>query len=160
MREAIMERMLLGMLTVLGSAGAVAAGEVGTFYQGRTIELYVGSSPASVYTRDARLVASHLGRHIPGKPNIIVKNMPGASGIKSANFLYGVADRDGSKMAVFNKSMALYEATKLQGVRFKAVEFNWIGSSLPGRRFRPETAAIIGHPARWCRHRGRRQAAV
>ena len=98
------------------------------FYKGRTMEMIVGSDAATEYTRDARLLITHMARHIPGSPTIILKNMPGASGIKSANYLHRIAPRDGSVLGSFNKSMPLYEASKLQGVEFKSVEFGWIGS--------------------------------
>ena len=67
-------------------------------------------------------------KYIPGKPTIVVKNMVGASGIKAANYLYAIAAQDGSVMGCFNKSMPLYEASKLQGVEFKSAELGWIGS--------------------------------
>lgn len=98
------------------------------FYKNRTIDLIVGSDAATEYTRDARMVALHLTKHIPGQPTVIVKNMPGASGIKAANYLYQIAEKDGSVVGAFNKAIPMAEATNLQGVRYKSVEFNWLGS--------------------------------
>lgn len=106
----------------------VAAQSVESFYKDRMVELIVGSDASTEYTRDARMVAQYLTKHIPGNPTIIVKNMPGASSIKAANYLYQIAAKDGSVLGVFNKAIPMAEATNLQGVRYKSTEFNWLGS--------------------------------
>jgi tripartite-type tricarboxylate transporter receptor subunit TctC len=111
-----------------GYVGGAAAQTPEAFYKGRTVEMIVGSDAATEYTRDARLLITHMVKYIPGKPTIILKNMPGASGIKSANYLHRIAAQDGSVLGSFNKAMPLYEASKLQGVEFKSVELGWIGS--------------------------------
>jgi tripartite-type tricarboxylate transporter receptor subunit TctC len=67
---------------------ASAETSVAEFYQGKTITILVGSAPGGGYDGDARMVARHLARHIPGAPNIIVQNMPGARGMAAANYLY------------------------------------------------------------------------
>ncbi len=102
---------------------------IADFYRRATLTLVVGADATGDYDIAARLLSRHLGAHIPGKPNIIVQNMPGASGIKSANWLYAAAPRDGSTLAIFNKSMALYEATGVANTAYKSREFNWIGST-------------------------------
>src|SRR3546814_10435793 len=78
----------------VGLTSAAAAQGVQGFYKDRTVEMIVGSDAATEYTRDARMVAQYLTRHIPGNPTIIVKNMPGASSIKAANYLYQIAAKD------------------------------------------------------------------
>lgn len=98
------------------------------FYKGRTIEMIVGSDAATEYTRDARLLITHMVKYIPGKPTIVLKNMLGASGIKSANYLHHIAPQDGTVLGSFNKSMPLYEASKLQGIEYKSTELRWLGS--------------------------------
>jgi tripartite-type tricarboxylate transporter receptor subunit TctC len=105
-----------------------AASAQSDFYRGKTITLVVGSDITGEHDAAARLLSRHLGRHIPGRPAIVVQNMPGASGIKSANYLYELARRDGTVMATFNKSMPLYQATGMANANYKAEEFNWIGS--------------------------------
>jgi len=97
------------------------------FYHGKTITLVVGSDITGEHDAAARLLARHLGRHIAGRPSIVVQNMPGASGIKSANYLYEMARRDGTVMAIFNKSLPLAQATGAANANFKAEKFNWIG---------------------------------
>ena len=113
---------------VFGFAGGAASQSVESFYKDRIVEMVVGSDAATEYTRDARMVAQTLPKYIPGRPTIIVKNMPGASGLTAANYLYQIAAKDGSVLGVFNKAIPMAEATNLQGVRFKSAEFNWLGS--------------------------------
>ncbi|HTI88843.1 MAG TPA: tripartite tricarboxylate transporter substrate-binding protein [Alphaproteobacteria bacterium] len=123
---------LIAPAAVLLSAGPAtaqnAAQSVESFYKGRTVDMVVGSDAATEYTRDARLLIAHMAQYIPGKPTIIVKNMPGASSIKAANYLYRIAPKDGSVMAIVNKGVPMYEATKLQGVDYTSADFGWIGS--------------------------------
>lgn len=113
---------------LLGLVTNASAQNVEAFYKDRVVELIVGSDAATEYTRDARMVAQTLPKYIPGRPTIIVKNMPGASGLTAANYLFQIAAKDGSVLGVFNKAMPLLEATNLQGVRYKSAEFNWLGS--------------------------------
>jgi tripartite-type tricarboxylate transporter receptor subunit TctC len=98
------------------------------FYRRNTIVLLVGTDASGEYDAMARLLMRHLSKHIPGNPNIVVENMPGASGIKAANYLYAAAPRDGSMMAIFNKSMPFYQVTKVPNTNYKSDEFNWIGT--------------------------------
>lgn len=98
------------------------------FFKGKTVTLVVGFGTGGGYDTYARLLARYYGGHLPGKPNMIVQNMPGASGIKSGNYIYEVAPRDGSVISIFNKSMPTYEALERPGVRFKSKELNWLGS--------------------------------
>jgi tripartite-type tricarboxylate transporter receptor subunit TctC len=98
------------------------------FYQGKTLRIVVGTPTGGGYDAYARLVARHLGNHIPGKPALIVSNMPGASGLKAAAYLYGIAPRDGSVIATFNKAMPLYQALGQLDIPFKTEEMTWIGS--------------------------------
>lgn len=118
-----------GPVAALFALMAAAMGQgVEGFYKDRSLDMIVGSDAATEYTRDARMVAQHLPKYIPGRPTIIVKNMPGASSIKAANYLYQIAAKDGSVIGVFNKAIPMAEATNLQGVRYKSAEFNWLGS--------------------------------
>jgi tripartite-type tricarboxylate transporter receptor subunit TctC len=105
-----------------------SAQSVEEFYRGKTLKLVVGSDVTGEYDATARLLVRHLSKHVPGHPAIIIQNMPGASGIKSANYLYAIAPRDGSVLATFNKSMPLYEITRMSNTNYKSDEFNWIGS--------------------------------
>jgi len=96
-------------------------------FRGKTIRIVVGSAPGGGYDANARLVARHLGIHIRGTPNVIVSNMPGASGAQAANYLYLHAPKDGTVLGTFNKSLPTYQAVGQAGVRFKAEELSWLG---------------------------------
>lgn len=111
---------------LLAGLGGTAAAE--GFYENKTIRLIVASSAGGGYDTNARLVAPHMKRFIPGDPNIIVVNMPGASGVKAVNHLYAVAPKDGSTFAAFNSAMPFLETIGASGVRFKSTELSWIGS--------------------------------
>lgn len=97
------------------------------FYKGKNINLYIGYGTGGGYDFYGRLVARHMGRHIPGNPNIIPQNMPGAGSLKAANYLYAVAPKDGSTLGIITQSVALEEALGTKGVQYKSAEFNWIG---------------------------------
>ena len=81
---------------LLASTDVAAAQSVEQFYRGRTINFLVASAPGGVNDLMARLISRHIGKHIPGNPNVVPQNMTGASGIKMTNYLYLQAPRDGS----------------------------------------------------------------
>src|SRR5262249_6292061 len=96
---------LLLAASVLFTAVSTAAQSVSEFYAGRQITFIVGASTGGGYDRQARLVARHLGKHIPGDPTIIVQNMPGAGSLAATNYIYNAAARDGSVIALVMRSM-------------------------------------------------------
>jgi len=98
------------------------------YYEGKTIQLIVAFAPGGVTDNSARLVGRYLGKHIPGNPVMIVQNMPGASGIIAANFLYGVAKRDGLTIAALGRGNYLEQMVEKPEVRFDFRKFSWIGS--------------------------------
>ena len=83
------------------------ADSVADFYKGRTINLIVGYGPGGGYDLFARLLARHLGRHVPGNPTVVVQNMPGTGSLRAMNFLYAVAPRDGATIGSFARDMPL-----------------------------------------------------
>jgi tripartite-type tricarboxylate transporter receptor subunit TctC len=97
------------------------------FFKGRTINLYIGFGPGGTYDLYARLLARHMGRHIPGNPSIVAQAMPGAGSITLANFLFNVAPKDGSAIGTVAQAVAVEEALKSSGIAYRAAEFNWIG---------------------------------
>src|SRR5262245_52541668 len=105
---------------------ALAQSAVEMFYKGRTVEIIVGTTPGGSYDLYARLIARHLGRHIPGNPNVIVRNMPGAGHLRMTNWLYNVAPRDGSVFATASQSIAFEQALGSNGIQYDAAQFNWI----------------------------------
>ena len=98
-------------------------------YEGKTITIVVGFKPGGGYDATARLLARHLPKHIPGKPTIIVQNMPGANSIIAANHVYNVAKPDGLTIGTFNRNLVLAQLTNVGGVKFDMTKFAWIGSA-------------------------------
>ena len=74
-------------------------------YQGKTIKVIVGTAPGGGYDQWARLMAQHIGKHIPGNPTVVVQNMPGAGGAVAANYIYSVAKPDGLTLGSFNPAL-------------------------------------------------------
>jgi len=101
---------------------------VAKFYSGKQITLIVGASAGGGYDTQARLVARHLGKHVPGNPTIIVQNMPGAGSLAATNYIHNVAAKDGSILALVMRSMLLIKTWSPASVRFDLSHINWIGS--------------------------------
>src|SRR5262245_9433086 len=77
------------------------AQSVADFYRGKTVTLIVGYSTGGGYDTYARILARHIGRHLPGQPAVVVQNMPGAGSLRAANYLFNVAPKDGSVIGMF-----------------------------------------------------------
>jgi tripartite-type tricarboxylate transporter receptor subunit TctC len=118
---------VVGLVLVLTTA-ATQAQTVEDFYKGRTITLIVGSGAGAGYDVYGRLLARYITKYIPGQPHIVVQNMPGAGGIKAANYLGAIAVRDGSLISDTYSTMPLYPLLDGQGATFNALQFNWLGS--------------------------------
>jgi tripartite-type tricarboxylate transporter receptor subunit TctC len=99
------------------------------FYKGKTIDLYIGTSVGGGYDAYARILARHMGRHIPGEPTIAPKNMTGGGGIRLANFLYNAAPKDGTAFATFNRGIAFQPLLGTSATQFEAAKFTWLGST-------------------------------
>jgi tripartite-type tricarboxylate transporter receptor subunit TctC len=104
------------------------AQSVAEFYAGRQVSLIVGATPGGGYDTQARLVARHWGKHIPGNPAIVVQNMPAAGSLAATNYIYNVAARDGSVVALVMRGMLLIKNWNPSAVRFDLARLNWIGS--------------------------------
>ncbi len=113
------------LTAVIGTQAAAQTPE--QFYGGKAIDLVIGYPPAGSNDTYARLLGRHLGRHVPGTPNIIPKNMPGAGSFLALGSVYNVAPKDGSVIGIGAPTAPLDEKLGTQGVRFKTAELNWIG---------------------------------
>jgi tripartite-type tricarboxylate transporter receptor subunit TctC len=111
-----------GQSTVDESAG-------GDFYRGKTLSIIVGSGAGGGFDTTARLVARHIGRHIPGAPTVIVVNMPGGGGLVAANHVFSAAAKDGTVVGLFHEAQVMNQLTGGEGVNFDLRQFNWLGSS-------------------------------
>ena len=126
----------MGMLKIAAAAGAIllaapsafAADDVASFYKGRTVTIDIGYSAGGGYDLYARTLARHLGDHIPGKPNVVPQNMPGAGSLKVVNYLANIAPKDGTVIATFARGMAMEPLFDKTGIEFDAQKLNWIGS--------------------------------
>jgi tripartite-type tricarboxylate transporter receptor subunit TctC len=97
------------------------------FYRGKTISLIIGSNTSGGYDTYGRLLARHMGKHIAGHPAIVVQNMPGAGGLRSANHIYNVAAKDGTVIGIFDQAVFLDQLLGAATLRGDAAKFNWIG---------------------------------
>lgn len=104
-----------------------AAQSVEEFYQGKTISFIVGYPTAGAPDTYARLVSRHMSKYIPGHPNIIVRNMPGAGSLLAANYLFNSAARDGTIFGITSPTIPLEETLGASQSKYKATQFNWIG---------------------------------
>ena len=128
MNAQLTPRLLLGaaMLAaaVLGKSSLAVAAD---FYAGKTLNVYIGFGPGGGYDLYGRLFARYLGQHIPGRPTIIVENMPGAGGLKAAMFMDAGAKKDGTDLAEAPSELALDQLIGGKSLKLDAAGFNWIG---------------------------------
>lgn len=123
--------MALGIMAIAVSSfvvGTAKADSVSEFYQGKVVSIHSGHSVAGAYTAYARLLEAHIGKHIPGNPTTIVRNMEGGSGRTLANWLYNAAPKDGTAFGVFHERMGLEPVVSPQGTQFDGRNFTWLGS--------------------------------
>jgi tripartite-type tricarboxylate transporter receptor subunit TctC len=124
-----MLRSILCALIGLTSASAVAAADpIADFYAAHPIVIDVGFAPGGGYDTAARLLARHLGHHMPGHPSVIVRNMPGAGGLLAANHLFNVAPHDGSEITELGDTVPFTPLWNHDGVQFDATKFRYLGS--------------------------------
>jgi tripartite-type tricarboxylate transporter receptor subunit TctC len=115
---------------VVAAGGAASASDVEDFYKGRQLSVIVGSDAgAGGYDGYARLIARHIIRFLPGNPTSVVRNMPAASGLAAANYLYAQAPRDGSTFAMVHNNMTVEPVIGNAQAKFEPAKFNWIGSA-------------------------------
>ena len=106
-----------------------AAQAPGDFYKGKTVEIYIGTSVGGGYDAYARMLARHIGKHIPGNPTVVPKNMEGGGGMRLANFLFNAAPKDGTVFATFNRGTGFDPLLGSRAAQFEATRFNWLGST-------------------------------
>jgi tripartite-type tricarboxylate transporter receptor subunit TctC len=122
-----MKRVLLALTLALfltASGGAQTP-----YFQGKTMIIVVGYQAGDGYDIWARLLAAHMGKHIPGTPNVIVQNMPGAGSMIAANYIYNVAKADGLTLGSIGPSLYLDQLVGKKEVHFDWSKFGWVGST-------------------------------
>ena len=120
---------------LVSSGPPTAAQEASDFYRGKTIRIVVGGSTGGAYDTAARIVASHMARHVPGNPSIVVENMAGAASLQMANYVYNRAPRDGTVIGVPNSNILFEPQLKLLSRSGGSVEFDlnrfiWLGTAI------------------------------
>src|SRR5688500_12625899 len=125
-----MKRIISSVSFLCGFAlvAAVAHSSSHEFFKGKSIRLLVGNSAGGAMDDWARFVAQYLGKHIPGNPDIVVQNMPGAGGITAANYLFNIAKPDGLTLGVVNPALYSDQLIGSKEVKFDWPKFSWIGS--------------------------------
>jgi tripartite-type tricarboxylate transporter receptor subunit TctC len=121
------------------SASPAAADAVSDFYRGKSISLYVSFPPGGGYDIYARVLAPHFGRHIPGNPTIVIKNMEGGSGVRAASFITTVTPQDGTSLGLFLDTLTLGKVLGGPG-EFDPVKLVWIG-----RIVSTATVSVVWH---------------
>jgi len=123
-----MRRLLLALPLLLAALPA-SAQDVAEFYKGKTVRLIVGIGVGSGYDINARVLARHLGKHIPGNPTIIVQNQPGAGSLTMTNQMYAAGPFDGTVIGASFNGLPTAPLLQPNGVRFESGKINWIGST-------------------------------
>jgi tripartite-type tricarboxylate transporter receptor subunit TctC len=119
-------RLILALLLVVVQSTACRAQD--EFYKGKTLRIVISTGVAGGFAEYARLISEHIGRHIAGRPHVIVQSMPGAGGLLAANFLYTQAPQDGTAIGIINSTVPLAPLWGSKGARFETSKFNWLGA--------------------------------
>jgi tripartite-type tricarboxylate transporter receptor subunit TctC len=127
----MLTRSVAVVLAIVALAAQPAqAQSVEEFYKGKRVVMTVGYGPGGGYDVFARLVARHIGKHIPGNPQVVVQNMPGAGSLTSVNYLYSVAPKDGTTFGIFARDMPMLAILGHNpNAKFDPRRFTWLGSS-------------------------------
>jgi len=119
---------LLMLLAGFGFAPPAQADAISDFYGSHAIRLIVATPAGGPYDNHARLLARHLGDHIPGHPTIVVENLAGATGMLAANYVYNIGPQDGTVLANLHNMLPLIKALGQSDVKVDPARFNWIGN--------------------------------
>jgi len=109
---------------------AITSASAEDFYRGKRLVVICSSAAGGGYDQLARLLARHISRHIPGEPTVVVQNMPGAEGIKAANYIYNLAPQDGTYIGALSRTITMSKvyAQHEHGAQFDIEKFRWLGS--------------------------------
>ena len=121
--------LVTGAILICASSSAQAQESV-SFFKGKTLDMIVSSGVGGGQDANARLVARHWAKHIPGAATMVVKNMPGAGHLRAANFLANQAPKDGTIVSALVPSFVLSQVLQTsKGIQFDAAQFGWLGAS-------------------------------
>ena len=115
---------------VMAFSATLAPVHADDFYKDKTINFIIPSAAGGGYDAYSRLIANHIGRHLPGQPNVVPQNMPGAGSIRATNFLYNVAPKDGTTIGMVDQAIHLNQILGESELKADVAKFNWIGRIL------------------------------
>jgi len=121
----------LGLLPGMAACmlfGAAVAQTPDAVFAGKTVNMIIGFGPGGGYDLWARIVARHIGKHLAGNPTVAPQNMEGAGSYRAANFIYNVAPKDGTVMALISRDAVLGPLTGAPGAQFDATKLSWVGT--------------------------------
>ncbi len=127
-RRVLLPLGLLSAVAAVFAVGAAAAQAPGPTLAGKTVTMIIGFGPGGGYDLWARTIARHLGKHLPGNPTVAPENMQGAGSYRAANFIYNVAPKDGTAIALISRDAALGPLTEAPGAQFDATKLSWLGT--------------------------------
>jgi tripartite-type tricarboxylate transporter receptor subunit TctC len=121
--------LIFAVSTLLPFSAPARADPVEDFYRGKTINMIIGYGVGGGYDLYGRLVARHIGKHIPGMPNVVPQNMTGAGSLRAAQYLYSVAPKDGTVIGTFGRTIVTMPLLTPQAPQFDGTKFTWLGSA-------------------------------
>jgi tripartite-type tricarboxylate transporter receptor subunit TctC len=121
-------RLLPALIALLGLGASAQAQSVADFYKGKNVSIVVSTSTGGGYDAMARVISRHIGKHLPGTPTVLVRNMPGAGGITAVNWLYNAAEKDGTVLGLVQNGTPLEPLFGTKEARYDAPKFNWLGT--------------------------------
>jgi len=119
---------VLPVLLAFSASNPALAANAGNFYKGKTVNLIVGFSAGGGYDQYTRLLGRHIAKHIPGHPDIVVNNMPGASGLKAVQYLDAGAAKDGTVIVSYNSGLITQSMTLPEKVKVNLANYAYVGS--------------------------------
>jgi hypothetical protein len=124
-----LQKILPIIVTVVLGATSAHAQSPAEFFKGKTIEVLIGTTSGGGYDAYTRILSRHMGRHIPGNPVLVPKNMAGGGGIRLANFLYNAAPKDGLVFGTYTRGVTYEPLLGNKSAQFDPTRFSWIGST-------------------------------
>jgi tripartite-type tricarboxylate transporter receptor subunit TctC len=123
--------LVLAAIALVAFLSGGCANADGSFFQGKTITITTSAGPGGVHDLVARELALYMGKYLDGHPRFVVQNMPGGGDVVATNYMYAIAPRDGTSIAVVSDSIPLHQVIDGHDAHYDSSKFNWIGSIGP-----------------------------
>jgi tripartite-type tricarboxylate transporter receptor subunit TctC len=128
MTATAIRRAIVSTAAFIAFAGGAALAQQAEPFAGKSVSVIVGFGPGGGYDMWGRMMARHIGKHLPGRPTVIAQNMPGAGSYVAASHIYNAAPKDGTVFGIIARDAALGPLTGAPGARFDATRFSWLGT--------------------------------